>query len=49
VCRNYSVCFGDVLGLFRISDCIGRHTQLIWNYGMQESVLFVLGDLLGVP
>jgi hypothetical protein len=39
---------GDVLGSFQISDCVSRHTQLIWTHGMQESVLFVLGDLLGV-
>jgi hypothetical protein len=30
------------------ANCRYRCTQLIWSFGMQESVLFVMGDMLGV-
>jgi hypothetical protein len=32
----------------QFSDCVSRRTQLIWTFGVQEFVLFVMGDLLGV-
>jgi hypothetical protein len=32
----------------QFSDCVGRHTQLIWTLGVQEFVLFGLGDLLAM-
>jgi hypothetical protein len=44
------VCFFWVMCLvcIQFSDCVGRHTQLIWTLGVQKFVLFVLGDLLGM-
>jgi hypothetical protein len=32
----------------QFSDCVSRHTQLIWTLSVQEFVLFVLGDMLCV-
>jgi hypothetical protein len=33
---------------FQNLDCVRRHIQLIWILGVQEYVLFVGGNMLGV-
>jgi hypothetical protein len=48
-CRNLSYLFRVMcLVCIQFSDCVDIHTQLIWTFGVQEFVLLVLGDLLGM-